>query len=145
MTPLAEKAARLPRSPGVYLFRDAKGTVLYVGKARNLFARVRQYIQGHEERQMVRFLIKAATDVDAVLVNTEKDALILENTLIKAHQPRYNVRLLDGASFLHLTIDTAAQWPRYRLVRKIGRDARRRGVRYIGPIPSAGRARTTLD
>ena len=145
MTPLAEKAARLPRSPGVYLFRDAKGTVLYVGKARDLYARVRQYIQGHDERQMVRFLVQSATDVDAVLVNTEKEALILESTLIKEHQPRYNVRLLDGASFLHLHIDTTAQWPRYRLVRKIGKDARRRGVRYIGPIPSAGRARTTLD
>ena len=108
MTPLAEKAARLPRTPGVYLFRDAKGTVLYVGKARNLYARVRQYIQGHDERQMVRFLVQSATDIDAVLVNTEKEALILESTLIKEHQPRYNVRLLDGASFLHLHIDTTA-------------------------------------
>ena len=145
MTTLAEKAARLPRTPGVYLFRDAKGTVLYVGKARNLHARVKQYIQGHDERQMVRFLVRSAADIDAVLVNTEKEALILESTLIKEHQPRYNVRLLDGASFLHLHIDTSAAWPRYRLVRKIGRDAKRKGVRYIGPIPSAGRARTTLD
>lgn len=145
MTTLAEKAARLPRTPGVYLFRDAKGTVLYVGKARNLHARVKQYIQGHDERQMVRFLVRSASDIDAVLVNTEKEALILESTLIKEHQPRYNVRLLDGASFLHLHIDTSAAWPRYRLVRKIGRDAKRKGVRYIGPIPSAGRARTTLD
>ncbi|MFT5683072.1 MAG: excinuclease ABC subunit C [Myxococcota bacterium] len=145
MTTLAEKADRLPRTPGVYLFRNAKGKVLYVGKARDLYARVRQYIHGHDDRQMVRFLVQSATDVDAVLVNTEKEALILESTLIKEHQPRYNVRLLDGASFLHLHIDTNAKWPRYRLVRKIGRDARRKGVRYIGPIPSAGRARTTLD
>ncbi len=145
MTTLAEQAARLPRSPGVYLFRDARGVVLYVGKARDLHARVRQYIQGHDERPMVRFLVQSAAEIDAVLVNTEKEALILESTLIKEHQPRYNVRLLDGASFLHLHIDTTGPWPRYRLVRKVGRDARKKGVHYIGPIPSAGRARTTLD
>ena len=141
---LAEQAERLPKTPGVYLFKDARGEVLYVGKAKNLRARVRQSLTGQDEREMVRFLVSAAAAVDAVLVDTEKEALILESTLIKKHQPRYNVRLIDGASFLHLRLDVSGEWPRYQLTRKIGKDVRR-GVRYIGPIPSASRARTTLE
>ena len=141
---LAEQAERLPKTPGVYLFKDARGEVLYVGKAKNLSARVRQYLTGQDEREMVRFLVSSAAAVDAVLVDTEKEALILESTLIKKHQPRYNVRLIDGASFLHLRLDVSGAWPRYQLTRKIGKDVRR-GVRYIGPIPSASRARTTLE
>ena len=141
---LTEQADRLPKSPGVYLFKDEGGEVLYVGKAKNLHARVRQYITGQDERQMVRFLVSSSSTVDAVLVNTEKEALILESTLIKKHQPRYNVRLIDGSNFLHLRLDVRGAWPRYQMTRKIGRDVKR-GVRYIGPIPSASRARTTLE
>ncbi|MEL6344811.1 MAG: excinuclease ABC subunit UvrC [Myxococcota bacterium] len=141
---LAEQADRLPKSPGVYLFKDKKDEVLYVGKAKNLYSRVRQYILGQDERQMVRFLVQSASTIDAVLVHTEKEALILESTLIKKHQPRYNVRLVDGANFLHFRLDVNGPWPRYSLTRRIGRDVRR-GVRYIGPIPSASRARTTLE
>jgi len=144
MPTLREQADRLPRSPGVYLFKDAGDTILYVGKAKNLYARVRQYIQGQDERQMVRYLVQSSATIDVVLVNTEKEALILEATLIKKHQPRYNVRLIDGANFLHLRIDTRGRWPRYTMTRKIGRDVKR-GVRYVGPIPSATRARTTLE
>lgn len=144
MATLREQADRLPKEPGVYLFKDQKGEILYVGKAKDLYARVRQYILGQDERQMVRYLVQSSTTIDVVLVNTEKEALILEATLIKKHQPRYNVRLIDGASFLHLRLDTRARWPRYSMTRKIGRDVKR-GVRYIGPIPSATRARTTLE
>ncbi|MFT4979287.1 MAG: excinuclease ABC subunit C, partial [Myxococcota bacterium] len=139
-----EQADRMPREPGVYLFKDEAGVVLYVGKAKDLYARVRQYILGQDERQMVRFLVESSRTIDVVVVNTEKEALILEATLIKKHQPRYNVRLIDGASFLHLRIDTRGRWPRYTMTRKIGRDVKR-GVRYVGPIPSATRARTTLE
>lgn len=144
MVSLIEQADRLPREPGVYLFKGSGGAVLYVGKAKNLHSRVRQYMLGHDERDMVRFLVQSAQTIDVVQVNTEKEALILEATLIKKHQPRYNVRLLDGASFLHLRIDARGKWPRYTMARKIGKDARR-GVRYVGPIPSASRARTTLE
>lgn len=144
MATLREQADRLPKVPGVYLFKDQKGEILYVGKAKNLFSRVRQYILGQDERQMVRYLVQSSSTIDVVQVNTEKEALILEATLIKKHQPRYNVRLIDGANFLHLRIDTRSAWPRYSMSRKIGRDVKR-GVRYIGPIPSATRARTTLE
>ena len=145
MSTLAEQAARLPKTPGVYLFKNAKGEVLYVGKARNLQSRVRQYLSGHDERPQVRPLVLAAKTVDVVLVNTEKEALILESTLIRKHQPRYNVRLLEGASFLHLRIDTNAEWPTWTLTRRIGQDGSKPGVRYIGPVPSAQQARSTLS
>ena len=138
---LARRAAALPREPGVYLFMDGRGKVLYVGKAKDLRARVRQYVSGADERYMVRFLVHAAADVEVVVTRTEKEALILENTLIKKHQPRYNTKLVDDSSFLHLRIDPAGTWPRYELVRRI-RDTR---ARHFGPYHSASRARQTLE
>jgi len=93
----------------------------------------------------MRFLVEAAITVDAVVVHTEKEALILENTLIKEHQPKYNVRLVDGSNFLHLRIDTGSSWPRYSLTRNIARDTKKRSVRYFGPFPSASAARSTLE
>jgi len=142
-TDLATRADQLPRQPGVYLFRDARGKVLYVGKARDLRARVRQYITGQDERLMVRFLVRAAADVDAVVVETEREALVLENTLIKKHRPRYNVKLVDDSSFLHLELDRGARWPRYRLVRRV--EKKRGRVRHFGPFTSASRGRATLE
>ena len=140
---LARRADHLPRSPGVYLFRDRRGRVLYVGKARDVRARVRQYITGQDERLMVRFLVQAAADVDAVVVETEREALVLENTLIKKHRPRYNVKLVDDSSFLHLELDLGAKWPRYRLVRRV--EKRKGRVRHFGPFTSASRGRSTLE
>ncbi|MCB9794922.1 MAG: GIY-YIG nuclease family protein, partial [Alphaproteobacteria bacterium] len=137
---LAEKAAALPRRSGVYLFRDAAGHVLYVGKAKDLRSRVRQYINGHDERFMVRFLVAQAADVDVVVTDSEKEALILENTLIKRYRPRYNVQLRDDKNFLHLRLDPAQAWPRYTLVREMKAD----GARYFGPYSSARKARSTL-
>lgn len=138
---LESRAASLPRSPGVYLFKDARGRVLYVGKAKDVRARVRQYLLGHDERFMVRFLVQAAADIDAVVVRSEKEALILENTLIKKHRPRYNAKLVDDSAFLHLRIDPRATWPHFTLVREISED----GARYFGPYHSASRARATLN
>lgn len=137
---LAETADGLPRSPGVYLFKDAKGRVLYVGKAKDLRARVRQYLTGADERAQIPFLIRAAVDVEVTETRTEKEALILENTLIKKHRPRYNIVQRDDSNFLHLAIDMGAPWPRYELVRKI--DQKRR---HYGPYASAFRARRTLE
>jgi len=141
MSKLAKTAAGLPTSSGVYLFKDDKGKVLYVGKAKNLRARVRQYLAGQDERFMVRFLVAQAQDVEVVLTDSEKDALILENTLIKRHNPRYNVKLRDDKNFLHLRLHPRASWPRYTLVRQIRDD----GSRTFGPYSSAQRARRTLD
>lgn len=137
---LLDQAAELPAQPGVYLFYAPDGEVLYVGKARNLRARVRQYLGGHDERMMVPFLVRQAARVEVVLTANEKEALLLENTLIKRHTPRYNVKLRDDKNFLHLRIDPREPWPRFRLVRRIRAD----GARTFGPYASAQKARNTL-
>src|SRR5690606_36008805 len=141
MSDLEASAAELPTTAGVYLFKDRRGRVIYVGKAVNLRARVRQYLSGTDERMMVPFLVRAAADVDVVVTRTEKEALLLENQLIKKHQPRYNVKLRDDSNFLHVRIDLRAEWPRFELVRRIEDD----GARYFGPYASASRARQTLE
>ena len=138
---LTERVARLPTTPGVYLFLNAKGTVLYVGKALSLRARVKQYFAGHDSRAMVPALVREIQDVQVVLTTTEKEALILENTLIKKHQPRYNAKLRDDKNFLHLRLDLRAPWPRLELRRNLRSD----GARWFGPYHSAARARQTLD
>lgn len=140
MDDLAAQADALPTAAGVYLFEDARGRVLYVGKAINLRARVRQYIAGQDERFMVPFLIRQARRIEVIATDTEKEALILENSLIKKHQPRYNTKLVDDKNFLHLRIDPKAPWPRFQLVRRIQGD----GAKYFGPYTSASRARQTL-
>jgi len=137
---LESRAAELPLTAGVYLFKDRRGKVIYVGKAVNLRARVRQYLAGADERMMVPFLVKHATDVEVVVTDTEKEALLLENTLIKKHRPRFNAKLRDDSNFLHLRIDPKSEWPRYDLVRRIRDD----GARTFGPYHSASKARTTL-
>jgi excinuclease ABC subunit C len=139
MPDLKAVAAELPTSPGCYLFKDARGKVIYVGKAKNLRARVRQYVNLTDERMMVPFLVDAARDVEVVVTSTEKEALLLENTLIKKHRPRYNVKLRDDSAFLHLRIHLKHRWPRYTLVRSIQND----GAKYFGPYASASRARQT--
>ncbi|HJN72928.1 MAG TPA: excinuclease ABC subunit UvrC [Myxococcota bacterium] len=137
---LERQAAELPRHSGVYLFRDAESAVLYVGKAKDLRARVRQYLSGQDERFMVRFLVEQSQSVDVVLTDTEKEALILENTLIKQHRPPYNVKLRDDKNFLHIRIDPRVQWPMFTMVRRIRAD----GAKTFGPYSSAQKARRTL-
>ncbi len=137
---LDQRAAELPTQSGVYLFVDRKQKVLYVGKALNLRARVRQYLQGHDERQMVPFLVSRAVDVQVVVTDTEKEALLLENTLIKQHRPPFNAKLRDDSNFLHLRLDRRRQWPTFDLVRSIRND----GARTFGPYHSASKARATL-
>src|SRR3954464_14885138 len=93
--------------PGVYLFKDARGTVIYVGKAKNLRTRVRQYFrEGGDERFFVAagFLGKAVADVETIVVSSSKEALLLENHLIKKHQPRFNVKLRDDKQYLVLRL-----------------------------------------
>jgi excinuclease ABC subunit C len=137
---LRHAASDLPHGPGVYLFKNTRGRVVYVGKARDLHVRVHQYLNGHDDRAMVPFLIRAAVTVDVTEVRTEKEAYILEDTLIKKHRPRYNVMLRDDTAFLHLAIDPNGHWPRYSMTREVGGR-----VRYFGPYASAHRARLTLE
>ncbi len=136
------KVEHLPARPGVYLMKDDRGRVLYVGKAKNLRARVRTYLRpGADGRQRVRFLMSRVADLDWVVTDTEKEALILENTLIKRHRPRYNVDLRDDKTYLSLRLDVHSPFPRLSMVRQVKRD----GALYLGPYSSARSLRETVD
>ena len=138
---LQDKIRQLPVSPGVYLMRDADGTIIYVGKARNLRARVRSYFNpSGDSRWHVKFLVTRVCDIEVMLTDTEKEALLLENTLIKQHRPRYNLDLKDDKTYFSLRIDVNEPFPRFSIVRKVPRD----GARYFGPYASASAAREVL-
>jgi excinuclease ABC subunit C len=138
---LEDKIKQLPASPGVYLMRDAAGTIIYIGKARSLRQRVRSYFNASgDSRWHVKFLVARITDIDVMLTDTEKEALLLENTLIKQHHPRYNLDLKDDKTYFSLRIDLHEQYPRFTIVRKIPRDK----ARYFGPYASATAAREVL-
>ena len=139
----ADVLDRIPTEPGVYLFKDARGTVIYVGKAQNLRSRVRQYFRpGGDERFFVAagFLGKAVQDVETIVVSSSKEALLLENHLIKKHQPRFNVKLRDDKNFISLRLSATHPYPRLEVVRRIRKD----GARYFGPYSSASSIRETL-
>ena len=141
MPELAEKLDALPAQPGVYLMRDQHGKVIYVGKAKNVRSRVRAYFRGGEGRSQVPFLMNRVGDVETLITSNEKEALILENNLIKQYKPRYNIRLKDDKSYLSIKINVQHPWPRITATRKIVKD----GSRYFGPYSSAFSARETLD
>jgi excinuclease ABC subunit C len=138
---LEDQVEALPEKPGVYQFLGSHGAVLYVGKARRLRTRARQYLRGSDERPMVPFLIEASRSIRTTIVQTDKEACILESTLIKKHRPRFNIRLTDDSNFLHIRLNPEEDWPRYTLVRKLERDS----SHYFGPFASASRARSTLE
>ena len=137
---LAEKLDALPARPGVYLLKD-KTKVIYVGKAKNLRARVRTYFRGGDERSQVRFLMQRVTDLETLVTTNDKEALILENNLIKQYRPRYNIRLKDDKSYVSVKVTTQDDWPRILVTRKIVKD----GSKYFGPYASAYSVRETLD
>jgi excinuclease ABC subunit C len=130
-----------PAAPGIYLMKGADGTILYVGKARNLRQRVRSYFrQSGDSRLHIRFLMARVADIDFIVTDTEKEALILENNLIKKHRPRYNFNLRDDKTYFSLRMDMNEEFPRLSIVRKVPRD----GARYFGPYSSASAAREVL-
>jgi excinuclease ABC subunit C len=138
---LAERSAALPTGPGVYLFKSERGRVLYVGKAQNLRARVRQYVGGGDGRPRIPRLMEQAADVDVVLTPSVKDALLLENELIKRHKPPFNVRLRDDKQYLALRLDPNESWPRLARVRRFAND----GASYFGPYTSGTAMREALS
>ncbi len=138
------KLASFSPLPGVYIMKRASGEVLYVGKAKNIKARVRQYfIKGGDGRFMVPFLVSFVDEIETIIVQSEKEALLLENTLIKQHHPKFNALLKDDKSYIALKINYKHPWPRIELTRYKGKLAK--DGRYFGPYTSAFAARRTLD
>jgi excinuclease ABC subunit C len=138
---LREILDRIPPDPGVYLMKDKKGRIIYIGKALSLRNRVRSYFtRGGDGRAFVALLGRLLGDIETVVTNNEKEALLLENNLIKKHQPRFNVNLRDDKNYLVLRLDPRANYPRLEVVRRIGTD----GARYFGPYHSATSCRQTL-
>jgi excinuclease ABC subunit C len=148
---LAEKLTALPPSPGVYLFKDKAGVVVYVGKAKSLRSRVRSYFQssGSDTRYFLPMLQRSIADLDTIVTQTEKEAAILEHTLVKQHMPRFNVKLRDDKSFLLLRLGVDHEWPRVEVVRRPepqdgGPASSKKAPKYFGPYHSATAARRTL-
>ncbi len=138
------RPALFPELPGVYLMKGKEGKVLYVGKAKNLRARLRQYfLPGGDGRFMVPFLITQVHDIETIVVLSEKEALLLENNLIKEYLPKYNALLKDDKTYIALKVTIKSTWPTLQLVRYRGK-ASADGL-YFGPYTSAQAARGTLD
>jgi excinuclease ABC subunit C len=137
---LAGKLASLPAEPGVYVMKDRSGRVLYVGKAVNLRDRVRSYFAGGDPRPFVPLLERLLGDIETVVVRNEKEALLLENELIRRHKPRFNLRPQGGRNFVYLRLDTGQRYPRLEVTRRVSPD----GARYFGPYPLARALRDTL-
>ncbi|MCX7929689.1 MAG: excinuclease ABC subunit UvrC [Chlorobi bacterium] len=130
---LLETVAVLPHEPGVYLFKDARGTILYVGKAKNIRNRVRQYFDNsrpHDAKTIA--MLRRATNLDWIVTDSEVEALLLENNLIKEHKPRYNILLKDDKTYPYIRV-TNEEFPRIFPTRKVIRD----GSRYFGPYTDA--------
>lgn len=139
--PIGTKLRLLPAAPGVYLHKDAHGKVLYVGKAKRLNARVRSYFQDLEHKDAkTRALVGKVADFDYIATETETDALVLEDQLIKEYRPQYNVRLKDDKHYPYLRVSLAEDYPRLTVVRRIAND----GARYFGPYTNVHAMRETL-
>jgi excinuclease ABC subunit C len=138
---LEEKLRALPRSSGVYLFRDAAGEVLYVGKAKSLRSRVRSYFQRGDTRVGAARLAERAADVEVIVTRTEAEALHLEQNLVKRHRPPFNIRLRDDKSFPYIAVTMTDEYPRVMFTR----ERHRRGNLYFGPYANAKKVRETLD
>src|SRR5213080_1198112 len=124
----------LPAKPGVYLFRDADGAVLYIGKAKSLRSRVRSYFQkGGDGRAQMTQLAGRVGDIEVIVTGTEVEALHLEQNLVKRHRPPFNIRLRDDKSFPYIAVTVEDEYPRVMFTR----ERHRRGVVYFGPYANA--------
>ena len=142
LDPLAHKIANLPDSPGVYLWKDAEGRVLYVGKAKRLRSRVRSYLAADRiESIKTVALMRQVIDVDTIVVPSEAHALILENNLIKEYRPRFNIALRDDKSYPYIKVTIQEPFPRVLVTRRLVDD----GGRYFGPYTDVGAMRRALN
>ncbi len=150
---VTQKIDSLPASPGVYLFKDKKGVIVYIGKAKSLRSRVRSYFQDSsgDVRQFIPFLPKTIGDLDTIVTANEKEAAILEDNLVKKHQPKFNVKLRDDKSFILMKLTQGHAWPRLEIERmhrgkEEAPQSRKpdKASKYFGPYHSATAARRTL-
>lgn len=133
---------KLPSLTGVYLMKDRQGKIIYIGKAKNLRQRVKSYfIRSGDERAFISHLPNILDDIETIVTRSEKEALLLENNLIKQHHPKFNVRLIDDKNYLALRLDTRLKYPRLEVVRKIIPD----GAKYFGPYQVAHACREALE
>ena len=140
--PVSAKVPHLPESPGVYLFKDAGGQVIYVGKARRLRSRVRSYFASdHAGSVKTQALVRLIADVDTIVVPTDAHALILENNLIKEHRPRFNIQLRDDKTYPYIKVTVQEPFPRVLVTRRVVND----GARYFGPYTDVGAMRRALN
>jgi excinuclease ABC subunit C len=140
MSALTEKVRNLPALPGVYLWKDARGRVLYVGKAKSLAARVRSYVSGENAHVRLPELMAEAADLDAILTGSEAEALLLEATLVRQHRPHFNTLLKDDKSFPYVRVSVQEAAPRLSVTRHLRDD----GARYLGPYTDVKHLRRTL-
>src|SRR4029079_17486691 len=139
---ILDKIPHLPESPGVYLWRDAQGKVLYVGKAKRLRSRVRSYVAtDHRESVKTRALMEQVAALDTIVVPSEAHALILEANLIKEYKPRFNIALRDYMSYSYIKVTVQETFPRVWVTRRLQND----GARYFGPYTDVGAMRRSLD
>src|ERR687894_2679895 len=134
--------SHLPASPGVYIFKDAAGTVLYVGKAKNIRSRVASYFtRSGDGRPKIAELRGRVSQIDFIVTKSETEALILESNLIKRHRPRFNASLRDDKSYPYIVVTTGDEYPRVYATR----GAHELRHRYFGPFPSASSVHSTID
>ena len=139
---IRKQLAAMPSKPGVYIMRNADGDVIYVGKAARLKDRVRSYFgSAYSLEPKTLALRQQIEDFEFIVTGNAGEALILEATLIKKHQPFFNIRLKDDKRYPYLKVDVQNPWPRVSITRRIEKD----GARYFGPYASAGSVRATLD
>jgi excinuclease ABC subunit C len=139
---LEDQLKALPARPGVYLFRDSRGDVLYIGKAKSLRPRVRSYFQRNPDtRATIQQLPERVSDIEVIVTQNEVEALHLEQNLVKRHRPPFNVRLRDDKSFPYIAVTVEDEYPRVMFTR----ERHRRGVVYFGPYANAKKVRETLD
>ena len=138
---LAEQVALVPTDPGCYLWKDGKGEVVYVGKAKNLRARMRQYVTLQDEREKIPLMMQVVRSFDYVVVGSEHEALVLERNLIAQYHPYFNVDFKDDKSYPYIAITESDVFPAI----KYTRERHRKGTRYFGPYTDARAARETID
>ncbi len=137
--------SQYPLDPGVYLMKNKKGAILYIGKANSLRKRLQQYfIPGKDTRLTIPALLSQIEYIETIVVSTEKEALLLENTLIKKHQPKYNILLKDDKNYISLSLDLEEPWPQFRISR-MSRILNKKNLQHFGPYTNGKAAKQTFE